>query len=53
MAILFNLFNFKGLVVTFYTTRFNTQKSHVPPSQCIDVFWMDLMKNSYYFPLKF
>jgi hypothetical protein len=37
-------------VVTLRTTRFNTHKFYVLPTQCTYVFRMDLRTNTYYFP---
>ena len=37
-------------MVTICTTRFNTQKFYVPPTQCIYVFCVDLRTNSEYWP---
>ena len=39
-------------VVTICTTLFNTEQSHVLPTQCIYVFCVDLRTNSDYFPIK-
>ena len=39
-------------VVTICTTRFNIQKCHVLPTQCIYVFCVDLRTNSDYFPIQ-
>ena len=39
-------------VATVCTTRFNTQKFYVLPTQCIYVFCVDLRTNSDYFPIQ-
>jgi hypothetical protein len=43
---------FSRSTVTICTTRFSIQKFHVPPTQCIYVFCVDLRTNSDYFPIQ-
>jgi hypothetical protein len=40
-----NLLTFQSIVVTVYTTRFNIQRYHISPTQCIDVFYTMILRN--------
>lgn len=39
-------------MVTLYTTGFNMKKLHVLPTQCMNVCWVDLRRNSHGFPTR-
>jgi len=41
-----------SMLVAIYTVRFNNKQFYVLPTQCINVFCVDLRTNSDYFPIK-